>query len=404
MWQIEFDSNVWRPWKSLGIARQASSKPGGLHNVGGTFTPAVFFTSEPIALGFLSEGIVVNSGSELAVVTTGVPTIAPPAPLQPPIEGASRIDVFGVGSDNALWHNRLDAKGWSGWTSVGGSFTCAPSIISRAAQGSVLAPPTNHFNVVVPNPDGTVHLLMTTDGMNWTSWNTGPAYRLPCYYVFSVDGMQVDNTMALHNDTDYGTVTLAVGRWPLLQKRFFQDGVNNGYYSINSVLGPVVVDLCEPVIFIYTITNSGNSDRSDALQTALLKTSEDYINDFLKAAANPATFSAGLVDTATGSMINAGNLLTDAGGGPIFLGSLAGAFAAVAIETALSAIFSDCDGPIANQQVCFQGRVLQSTIQTGGSGGKFSKRFEHDALAADLSALCNDVGAQYFVDWSITRK
>jgi hypothetical protein len=93
----------------------------------------------------------------------------------------------------------------------------------------------------------------------------------------------------------------------------FIDGVNNGYYSIDSALGPFVVELCEPVIFIYTITNSGNSDGADQLMTAFLKGSEDYINDYLKAAANPATFSEGLLQNEWGGTINAGSLLTDAG-------------------------------------------------------------------------------------------
>ena len=310
--------------------------------------------------------------------------------------------MFGVGSDNALWHNWLNANGWNGWVSVGGSFTCAPSIIA-ITQRTALGLPTNHFNVGVPNPDGMVHLLTTTDGVNWTAWESGPAYRLPCYYAFSVDGTQIDNTMAFHQDTDYGTFSLAVGKWPLQQKTFYLGDVNNGYHSINCVLGPFVVELCEPVIFIYTLFNSGNSD-ADTLQTALLKASEDYINDYFKAAANPATFSEGLLQTELGDTINAGNLLTDPGGGPVFVGSLAGAFAAVAIETVLSMIFSSCDGQIANQQVCFQGRVLQSTIQTSGSGGKYSHRIEHFARAADPNALCNDSGAEYGVDCSITRK
>lgn len=83
MWQIEFDGKVWQPWKSLGIAAQATYQQGGLHNIGGKSTPAVCFTSEPTAFGFFAESIVVNPGAGSGGATTGVRAIAPPAPLPP---------------------------------------------------------------------------------------------------------------------------------------------------------------------------------------------------------------------------------------------------------------------------------------------------------------------------------
>jgi hypothetical protein len=34
--------------------------------------------------------------------------------------GPNRIDVFGVGTDNALFHMAWDGLGWSGWERLGG--------------------------------------------------------------------------------------------------------------------------------------------------------------------------------------------------------------------------------------------------------------------------------------------
>lgn len=48
---------------------------------------------------------------------------------------SGRIDVFGRGLDNALWHKHYDQAngGWSGWYSVGGSIASDPGSVSRAS-------------------------------------------------------------------------------------------------------------------------------------------------------------------------------------------------------------------------------------------------------------------------------
>jgi len=47
--------------------------------------------------------------------------------------GANRVDVFGRGTDNALWHKFFDGTRWSGWQSLGGVLTSDPEVSSWAA-------------------------------------------------------------------------------------------------------------------------------------------------------------------------------------------------------------------------------------------------------------------------------
>jgi C1A family cysteine protease len=67
--------------------------------------------------------------------------------------GANRIDVFGRGTDNALWHKWWDGRAWSGWESLGGGLSSAPAVSSWA---------TNRLDVFVQG----------TDNALWHKWWT----------------------------------------------------------------------------------------------------------------------------------------------------------------------------------------------------------------------------------------
>jgi hypothetical protein len=41
-----------------------------------------------------------------------------------------RIDIFGLGTDNAMWHNAWNGSGWSGWVDLGGIFVSLPAAVS----------------------------------------------------------------------------------------------------------------------------------------------------------------------------------------------------------------------------------------------------------------------------------
>src|SRR3954468_14768966 len=46
----------------------------------------------------------------------------------------NRLDIFGRGSDNQMWHKAWLRTGWGGWEPLGGSFTSAPDAASCASQ------------------------------------------------------------------------------------------------------------------------------------------------------------------------------------------------------------------------------------------------------------------------------
>jgi hypothetical protein len=174
IWYIRFNGKVWKPWTSIGYAQKAI--PGKQN--------AVSFISEPV----------VTTPSDF----TGSEHL---------------VDVFGVGSDKALWHGWLDSTGWHGqtgsdgnetgdWKLVGGSLACAPSIIAGFPSD---------FGVVEPNTDGRIHLRYY-DGTAWHGWARGPYFRLPSSYTFSVNSVDIRDTRALSEDTDQATATLSLGR------------------------------------------------------------------------------------------------------------------------------------------------------------------------------------------------
>ena len=134
IWYIQFDGKVWKPWASLGPAYRATADKD-----------AVTFVSEPVVAAFFPQSDVVAGTGDGGVFTTGnVPSGAtgsgPPPPV-PPVSARTRLDVFAVGADRALWHKWLDHHGWHGenpgggetgnWSrDPGGSLACAPSIFA----------------------------------------------------------------------------------------------------------------------------------------------------------------------------------------------------------------------------------------------------------------------------------
>jgi hypothetical protein len=366
IWYITFDGKVWKPWTSIGYAQKAI--PGQ--------RDAVSFVSEPV----------VTAPSDI----TGS-------------EHEHLVDVFGVGSDRALWHGWLDSTGWHGqtdsdgnetgdWQRVEGSFACAPSIVAGFPSS---------FKVVEPNLDGKIHLLAY--GTVWQRWDRGPTFRLPSSYTFSVDEVEIRDTRALHEDTDHATATLSVGRWPVQQASFNLGDVNSGAYGLfNLKFEHVVVELCEPVAFAYSILNSGNRDIEKAVVAGLLKAGEDRITDFIKSKINPPSkVTALLAPSASLSDGLTADVLTDLGGGiaGTIIGGLVGAGLTVVIQQLLALAFADCDGVVASNLIPYQkGRDLQAAIQSA----------PHHAIVMGTPSAGTEspdgcgANSYYTVDWSIS--
>jgi len=77
--------------------------------------------------------------------------------------GPNRIDVFGRGQNNRLWHKWWDGSKWSGWEDLGGG-----TIMSGPAAASTGA---NRLEVFARGANNQL-LLRTWNGRRWSGWQT----------------------------------------------------------------------------------------------------------------------------------------------------------------------------------------------------------------------------------------
>jgi hypothetical protein len=215
-------------------------------------------------------------------------------------------------------------------------------------------PPAN-FQVVQPNPDGTIHQRQSRDG-TWWRHDSGPDYLLPSTYVFSINEIDITSTRSAHEDTNILAATFGVGARGPQSLRDHLGDMNSGSYDYRTPdggstyqLGPATVEISEPAAFSWSIVNSGNSDADRTVGSVLTKAIEDAVNDYLK--------KAFMGDKAEG----VGGLVGGAWGGP--LGSLLGAALGAALDWVLSFIFTDCDGIVAVGSFAYpNGRLLQTAV------------------------------------------
>src|SRR5512133_3382585 len=90
---------------------------------------------------------------------------------------------------------------------------------------------------------------------------------------FSLDSFRITDTRSRHEDTDYVTVSIAVGgKTPVTTTRRVGD-VNNGTHNVGlGVAGDIPTTGAVPVVFSYVILNSGHGDQSQiqhGVETAL---------------------------------------------------------------------------------------------------------------------------------------
>lgn len=76
--------------------------------------------------------------------------------------GPNRIDIFGVGTNNALWHKWWDGAKWGGWESLGGILTSPPSAVSWAP---------NRLDIFAIGTDSALYHRWW-DGSAWGGWES----------------------------------------------------------------------------------------------------------------------------------------------------------------------------------------------------------------------------------------
>lgn len=367
----EFDGTVWKPWASLGLAQTATDK-----------LDAVTFIHEPVAVA-RSHGVGVQPGP-----VAGPPGHQGPLAGSPPslITGDTRVDVFGVGSDGALWQKTLDARGWNSlgnWGNIGGHFHCAPSIAALPQGVHIGAQPPVRYALAAPQGDGTIHRwrfdatpLPNFEAGVWTEVEEPggrPSFRQPFQYMFAVDKIQIDKTRSPDSDTLVITYALKAGNWPLRSKSYaFPRDYGTGVIPWQ---GPgfgltAVVELAEPVVFVYAIVNNHDSGDEAAVTGAIVKGIEDRLTDALKSAAGP-------------------------------LGTILGAGLSWLGDELLGFAFGGCDGLVAAEAITYRGgRDVYAQIASHGTGTP--RKFETSTrnLRTDYPSGCQD--SSYLVGTSIT--
>jgi hypothetical protein len=84
---------------------------------------------------------------------------SPPVPVS---WGADRLDVFVVGTDNALWHRWWDGQSWGGWESLGGILTSPPAAVCWGP---------NRIDVFAKGTDNALWHRWW-DGQSWGGWES----------------------------------------------------------------------------------------------------------------------------------------------------------------------------------------------------------------------------------------
>src|SRR5450756_2404208 len=105
-----------------------------------------------------------NTVTEIPLLWTGwqslggIVTSAPSAASW----GPNRADVFALGQDHGLWHRWWDGAAWGGWESLGGLLTSAPSVVSWGP---------NRLDIVAVGGDNAVWHKWW-DGTAWGGWES----------------------------------------------------------------------------------------------------------------------------------------------------------------------------------------------------------------------------------------
>jgi hypothetical protein len=370
IWYIEFDGTVWRPWRSLGPAVSSAGNKS-----------AIPFISEPVSVALYPSSDIVVEPGPIASPGEGEAAASLPPSL---ISRRTRVDVFGVGSDNALWQKTLDHTGWhpaGNWRSLGGSFACAPSVVAPAHALSVGAMPPARFSMTAPHTDGTIHRWSfdptATPAGAWSNDQAPrPRFRLPTRYTFAVDQVQIDDTRSQHEDTDLAIATLNVGNWPLQAITHSMGDVNNGLYQLGERLAITrAIELCEPVVFSYSIVNNHDSGDEATIVAVIVKGIDDYVNDLVKEALKQSV--------------------------PI-VGSLLGAGFAWLTERLVGFAFGGCDGLVAAETIVYAtGGKVQGQLASYGTGVPRTYQASTRNLREDFPSGCRS--SSYLVYTSITQ-
>ncbi len=178
-------------------------------------------------------------------------------------------------------------------------------------------------------------------------------------YIFCLEKFHIDNTRALHEDTDHVSFALKVGDQPLQPLTKHVGDVNNGDHSVGLQFTSDIADPRTPVLFNYQILNQGHGGDLDAE---------------LNAGAD--ALAAGLGVTGNG---------------------LAGTLVKLLEKYGLELFNPNCDGPVAADQITVSAATLKDW--TANNGVHRETRYYP---GVDSAIGCGS-NSKYKVTWSVAR-
>jgi hypothetical protein len=172
-------------------------------------------------------------------------------------------------------------------------------------------------------------------------------------YSFAMDSFQITDTRSLHDDTDYVSISLAVGSAAPVTKVKAMGDLNNGTFKPDLSVDNVIVDPNTPIVFNYTIVNNGHSSQAKVEQ-ALQQAGTQLAQKAAEAASKA-------VGAEIGSLLGAsiGNAAV-----PV-VGTALGALAGWLVGEVGTILFANCDGPVAAGVHVFTGAELASMTAGG---------------------------------------
>ena len=188
-------------------------------------------------------------------------------------------------------------------------------------------------------------------------------------YTFTLNSFQITNTRSLHNDTDFVSFAVAVGKnAPITVPTKSMGNLNNGTFQVNLTIPNVTVGPSDKVAFSYSIVNTGYNANSveQALKTAVTA-----------AAAKAAAAAGAAVGGGVGGLIGAT-------AGPWLAGNLEGI------------VFVDCDGTVAAADHTFTAAALASVT----ANGRVDSSTDNNK-GTDSPVGCGG-NSQYYVTWSVS--
>jgi hypothetical protein len=427
MASIEFDGTFWRPWQPIvQPAMDGSGRPVAFISEP---TVAAFFPLEDLGGTGGGGGTVGNPGS--TTTRTGVPPgPVPPAPAPPfghnfaqppsPLPRTFRIDLVGVGADNRLYHKWMDAEGWHGvvvrgretqaWEVLPLEVTCAPGVVYFNTSRLPVTMPPIELSLMCACTDGTVRPLQLHAGQ-WTSWPDGPRYGLPGSFRFSADSVQIDTTRSGEDDTNHASVTLSVGTWLARHSTFEMGDVGAGGHALFNLGLDGVVELCEPVVFSYSIVNSGDHDLAKTVVNGALSAAANFASDQIKGLVNPPNKAPALTlfhddvqrltvppNEIPLDLVDVTNVLVGSTAGPPLVGGVLGAVLSAGVNSLVGLAFAKCDGVVAAKSLSFStGRRVRELLLTNQNTGV---RGQSQTQGTDSPSGCFG-NSLYTVYWSI---